>query len=99
MSPLLMLWTAPPPARECHKSGCCNRISNETLLQCMSLLVALSGQSSCARVCPLLDQSGQRPILALNCSAAIDPTATLGVHCGNGFDAGFNPYQITRLSR
>ena len=20
---LLMLWTAPPPARECHESGCC----------------------------------------------------------------------------
>jgi hypothetical protein len=28
-----------------------------------------------------------------------DPTATLAVHCGNGFDAGFSPYQITRLSR
>ena len=22
-SPLLMLWTAPPPARECHGCGCC----------------------------------------------------------------------------
>src|SRR5215469_17548956 len=21
--PLLMLWTAPPPARECHRRGCC----------------------------------------------------------------------------
>jgi hypothetical protein len=21
--PLLMLWTAPPPARECHECGCC----------------------------------------------------------------------------
>jgi two-component system, cell cycle response regulator DivK len=21
--PLLMLWTAPPPARECHRCGCC----------------------------------------------------------------------------
>jgi hypothetical protein len=20
---LLMLWTAPPPARECHECGCC----------------------------------------------------------------------------
>jgi hypothetical protein len=28
-----------------------------------------------------------------------DPTATLAVHCGNGFDAGFSPYQSTRLSR
>jgi hypothetical protein len=23
----------------------------------------------------------------------------LAVHCGNGFDAGFSPYQSTRLSR
>jgi hypothetical protein len=29
----------------------------------------------------------------------IDPQATLAVHCGNGFDAGFSPYQSTRLSR
>ncbi len=28
-----------------------------------------------------------------------DPSATLGVHCGNGFDARFDPYQSTRLSR
>jgi hypothetical protein len=31
--------------------------------------------------------------------SAFDPTATLAVHCGNGFDAGFSPYQSTRLSR
>ena len=31
--------------------------------------------------------------------SAFDPTATLAVHCGNGFDAGFNPYQSTRLNR
>jgi hypothetical protein len=31
--------------------------------------------------------------------AAIDPSATLAVHCGNGFDAGFSLYQSTRLSR
>jgi hypothetical protein len=24
---------------------------------------------------------------------------TLAVHCGNGFDARFEPYQSTRLSR
>jgi hypothetical protein len=34
---------------------------------------------------------------------ALDPNrpireATLAVHCGNGFDAGFSPYQIIRLS-
>jgi putative tryptophan/tyrosine transport system substrate-binding protein len=35
-------------------------------------------------------------------SAAIDandPSATLAVHRGNGFDAGLSPYQSTRLSR
>jgi hypothetical protein len=35
----------------------------------------------------------------LNRYAAFDPTATLAVRCGNGFDAGFSPYQSTRLSR
>ena len=35
---------------------------------------------------------------------ALDPErpireSTLAVHCGNGFDAGFSPYQSTRLSR
>jgi hypothetical protein len=28
-----------------------------------------------------------------------DPTATLAVHCGNVFDARFEPYHSTRLSR
>jgi len=28
-----------------------------------------------------------------------DPSATLAVHCGNGFDAGFDLYQSTHLSR
>jgi hypothetical protein len=31
--------------------------------------------------------------------SAFDPTATLAVHCGNGFDASFSPYRSTRLSR
>jgi hypothetical protein len=31
--------------------------------------------------------------------SANDPQATLAVHCGNGFDAGFSPYRSTRLSR
>jgi hypothetical protein len=50
------------------------------------------------KFCPLSDNSGQRSIVVLNCSAAIDPTATLAVHCGNGFDAGFDPYQSARLN-
>jgi hypothetical protein len=42
---------------------------------------------------------GQKWILARDGLSANDPTATLDVHCGNGFDAGFSPYQSTRLSR
>src|SRR5450759_5232302 len=61
--------------------------------------MAHSGQSNLTRVCPLLDQSGQRWILAGDGLSANDPTATLAVHCGNRFDAGFNPYQNTRLNR
>jgi hypothetical protein len=44
-------------------------------------------------------KSGQRSALKRDSSVAIDPTATLAVHCGNGFDADFSPYQSTRLSR
>jgi hypothetical protein len=65
----------------------------------MSPLLALSGQSNRAHVCPLLDQSGQRWIFARGGLSAFDPTATLAVHCGNGFDAGFSPYQSARLRR
>jgi hypothetical protein len=42
--------------------------------------------------------SGQRWILARDDLSALDPKATLAVHCGNGFDAGFSPYQSIRLS-
>jgi hypothetical protein len=31
--------------------------------------------------------------------SAFDPTATLPVRCGNGFDADFTHYQSTRLNR
>jgi hypothetical protein len=40
----------------------------------------------------------QRWILARDGLSAYDPTATLAVHCGNGFDAGFDPYQSARLN-
>jgi hypothetical protein len=33
-------------------------------------------------------------VRALNGSVANDPTATLAVHCGNGFDAGFSPTKV-----
>ena len=41
----------------------------------------------------------QRSILAGDGLSAFDPTATLAVHCGNGFDADFSPYRSTRLNR
>jgi hypothetical protein len=41
----------------------------------------------------------KRTILACDGLSANDPSATLAVHCGNGFDAGFSPYQSTRLNR
>ena len=56
----------------------------------MSQLLALSGHSDRARIWLKLAGDG---------SVAKDPLATLAVHCGNGFDAGFGPYRSTRLSR
>jgi hypothetical protein len=32
-------------------------------------------------------------------TVVIDPTATFALHCGNGFVAGYSPYQSTRSSR
>jgi hypothetical protein len=61
--------------------------------------MALSGQSNLAGVCPLSNHSGQRWILGRDGLSANDPERTLAVRCGNGFDAGFSPYQSTRLSR
>src|ERR1039458_7726905 len=43
--------------------------------------------------------NGQKAALGLDLSAAIDPSATFAVRCGNSFDAGFSPYQNARLSR
>jgi hypothetical protein len=62
-------------------------------------LLALSVNSRSRLEWSLLEHSDHFSMLALNGSAAIDPTATLAVHCGNGFDASFSPYQSTRLSR
>jgi hypothetical protein len=44
-----------------------------------------------ATFCPLSDNNGQKWILAGDGLSAYDPKRTLGVHCGNGFDAGFSP--------
>jgi hypothetical protein len=65
----------------------------------MSPVLAHSGQSDRIRVCPLSDKSGQDWIFARDSLSANDPTATFAVHCGNGFDAGFSPYQSASFSR
>jgi hypothetical protein len=57
------------------------------------------GHSLRRKFCPLLDQNGQRWILARDGLSANDPKWTLAVHCGNGFNAAFSPYQSTRLNR
>ena len=63
------------------------------MLQYMSPLMALSGQSSCAHVCPLLGQSGQIWILACDGLSAYDPQATFGVE---GADQQDGPQRRTR---
>jgi hypothetical protein len=43
--------------------------------------------------------TGGKPDMARTAqSVAIDPSATLAVHCGNGFDTDFGPYQSTRFT-
>jgi len=61
--------------------------------------LAQSGHSLRRKFCPLSDNRGQQWIFARDGLSANDPSATLAVHCGIGFDAGFSPYQSTRLSR
>jgi len=41
----------------------------------------------------------ERKWRGLAAMSQFDPSATLAVHCGNALDAGFNPYQSTRMSR
>jgi hypothetical protein len=56
-------------------------------------LLAHSGHSNRALVCPLLDKSGQRLTLARDGLSANDPTATLAVHCGNVFEPVSAPFK------
>jgi hypothetical protein len=66
----------------------------------MSQLVALSGGSHGGEFTSAF--GGAAEVHGPTASAAFeayDPQETLDVHCGNGFDAGFSPYQNTRLSR
>jgi hypothetical protein len=51
------------------------------------------------REVPSKAQIKSRKSSAVDFINTIDPTATLAVHCGIGFEAGFSPYRSTRLSR
>src|SRR5450759_4599384 len=57
----------------------------------------ISGSSGIGLNVRCRGQSGKH-VLAVSISV-FDPTATLAVHCGNVFDAGFSPYQSTSLGR
>jgi hypothetical protein len=62
--------------------------------------MALSGESQGSEFTS--DFGGVAEVHERTASAAFDandPSATLAVHCGNGFDADFSPYQSTRLRR
>jgi hypothetical protein len=56
------------------------------------LLLALSGQSSCAHVCPLLDQNGQKWVLARAGLSAYDPQWTMSVRRSSLVNAAGRPY-------
>jgi hypothetical protein len=51
---------------------------------------------SVRRHCP---QLAEADMSRADGDSVFDPSATLAVHCGNGFDARLEPYQSTRLSR
>ena len=53
------------------------RLSWRPLLFCP--LLALNGQTSRTRVCPLLDNSGQRWVLARDALSAYDPEQTFNI--------------------
>jgi hypothetical protein len=68
------------------------------LLQCVGRDWHLTDKPAAPSFVAYWTNSGQKAALGLDLSAAIDPSATLAVHCGNGFDAGFDPYQSARLN-
>jgi hypothetical protein len=57
---------------------------------------ARSSNDGLIQACPQLAKAEMRP---LKTGSGFDPSPTLAVHCGSGFDARFEPYQRPRLSR
>jgi hypothetical protein len=58
---------------------------------------ARSDENPCQPMRPRLGKSG--PVVLSVSFLHVDPLRTSAVHFGNGFDGGFSPYQIARLSR
>jgi hypothetical protein len=66
----------------------------------MSLDLALSGGSQGGEFTSAFGEAAEvHGRMASAAFDANDPQETLDVHCGNGFAAGFSPYQSPRLSR
>src|ERR1700687_5588532 len=65
MSPLLMLWTAPPPARECHEYDCC-------LLRCVGRYWHKADNSVASTFVRFWTNNGQRSILIEDGLSAFD---------------------------
>ena len=69
------------------------------LLRCVGRYWHLADNPTVPAFVGYWTNNGQRAFRRPNSSAANDPSATLAVHCGNSFGAGFSLYQSTRLNR
>ena len=83
------LWAERCDTEFCDLSGVLRAIGNVSLWPKASVRCV-------AVTCP---ESGVKQTYRHRSNDAIDPSATLAVHCGNGFDAGFSLYRSARLSR
>ena len=74
-------------------------IKRKKLLRCVGRYWHLTDKPTAPDFVAYWGNNGQRVAQGLNRYAAIDPSATLAVHCGNVFDVGFSTYQSARLIR
>ncbi len=86
-----------PPA-SCPRIADLPRLISPNLLRCVGRDWHIASFRCAEKFGRYWVHSGHCSVLALNGLSANDPTATLAVHCGNGFDVGFRPYQSTRLN-
>jgi hypothetical protein len=86
-----MLWTAPPPERECH--GCGRLFFYSQFVQCMRLALARNGHPGPHAGCPL-------PGCRLNRSSddLINATQGTGANLRDRFDWELRPFDVSRIS-